>query len=201
MENKRPSDSHPVTIESDPITDLLPDDGELAPGENPINEEIIVHHEAMAEKPEPEADEEIEDIKEIYTEASIDNRLAWLRDKIGSSLGVTEREFTNLMILENFPQFKQFMEDEQMEVKDIDKRIVFVYRTFYDKLVESTITVLELVEKPPPQESTDTGKDKKKKKGKSGKGTKDFTDGEVKPDQDLVRDSAESPRLGNVFSQ
>lgn len=126
----------------------------------------------------------------------MDPRVEWLGGRIGNSLGVFDKEYTDMLLNENMDQFKSFVVDEIKSVTEIDKRVVYVYRTFYDKLVESTITVLELVPPAPPPEITDTSKDKKGKKGK-GKGKTKDNDGEVKPDQDYVAEIPDTPRSGN----
>lgn len=40
-------------------------------------------------------------------------------------------------------EFQQFFDVEHTGIKDINQIVVFVWRTFYDKLVEEEITVLE----------------------------------------------------------
>lgn len=100
---------------------------------------------------------------------SPDLRLEWLRDRIGELFGVYEIDYTNVMLQKYYDDFKKFMEDEIQEIKDINKKVVFVNRTFYDKLVETTTTYLELVQPPPPVEVVEITKDKKGKKGKGVK--------------------------------
>ncbi|XP_037827971.1 dynein heavy chain 10, axonemal-like, partial [Lucilia sericata] len=96
-----------------------------------------------------------------------DNRILWLKCSIANMLGVYEPEFVNAAIYENLYDFKSFLNDKYTKNEDINKIILYVWRTFYDKLVEEEITVLEEV---PPELPPETEKkDKKSKKGK-GKG-------------------------------
>lgn len=58
-------------------------------------------------------------------------------------LGVYEPEYVNAAIFENLCDFKSFLDDKYTKNDDINKIILYVWRTFYDKLVEEEITVLE----------------------------------------------------------
>ena len=58
-------------------------------------------------------------------------------------LGVYEPEYVNSVIYENLKDFKSFLDDKYTKNEDINKIILYVWRTFYDKLVEEEITVLE----------------------------------------------------------
>ncbi|XP_058981508.1 uncharacterized protein LOC131803810 [Musca domestica] len=95
-----------------------------------------------------------------------DNRILWLKCTIANLLGVYEPEFVNAVIYDNMNDFKSFLEDKYSKNEDINKVVVYMWRTFYDKLVEEEITVLEEVE--PEQPTEPEKKDKKGKKGKKG---------------------------------
>ncbi|XP_075151305.1 uncharacterized protein LOC142225437 [Haematobia irritans] len=95
-----------------------------------------------------------------------DNRILWLKCTISNMLGVYEPEFVNAVIYDNMNDFKSFLEDKCTKNEDINKIMLYVWRTFYDKLVEEEITVLEEVEPELPTEPEK--KDKKGKKGKKG---------------------------------
>ncbi|KAI8123158.1 hypothetical protein CVS40_6160 [Lucilia cuprina] len=94
-----------------------------------------------------------------------DNRILWLKCSIANMLGVYEPEYVNAAIYENLYDFKSFLNDKYTKNEDINKIILYVWRTFYDKLVEEEITVLEEV---PPELPPET--EKKDKKSKKGKG-------------------------------
>ncbi|TMW41964.1 hypothetical protein DOY81_012956, partial [Sarcophaga bullata] len=72
-----------------------------------------------------------------------DNRILWLKCTIANMLGVYEPEYVNSAIYENLKDFKSFLDDKYTKNEDINKIILYVWRTFYDKLVEEEITVLE----------------------------------------------------------
>lgn len=72
-----------------------------------------------------------------------DNRILWLKCTIANMLGVYEPEYVNAAIYENLYDFKSFLNDKYTKNEDINKMILYVWRTFYDKLVEEEITVLE----------------------------------------------------------
>lgn len=118
---------------------------------------------------------------------SLSFKLEWLREKIASTLGVLEHEFSETLINENIDEFTNYVEGEIQEISEIDKRVVFAYRKFYEKLVEQEITMMELVPPPPPPDPIDPKMDRKGKKGK-GKG-KDLE----------VADNVETPRSGKTL--
>lgn len=114
-------------------------------------------------------------------------KLDWIRDRIGECLGVYDLENTNIMIEKYYEQLRSFVEDGIHKVEDINKKIMFAHRTYYDKLIESTITVLEPVAPPPIVEVVETVKDKKGKKGRGGAKT---TKKDELPD---------TPRSGKIY--
>lgn len=99
----------------------------------------------------------------------MDFRIEWLRDRLGSLLGVPEREFTEPVIMQNYDAIKNFFDDVCTSVGELDKRVLFIHRTFYDRMVEKEVVVMESAPQPatPPPE-VDGIKDKK---GKKGRGT------------------------------
>lgn len=76
-------------------------------------------------------------------QVQIDFRCRWLRDTITNLLGICDRKFADTLIKEHNEQIKCFLNDNISEYNDSDKQLLFVWRTFYDKLVEETIIVLE----------------------------------------------------------
>lgn len=114
-------------------------------------------------------------------------KLEWLREKIANTLGVIDREFSETLINDNIDEFTNYVEGEIHEISEIDKRVVFAYRTFYEKLVEQEITMMELVPPPAPPDPTDSKLDRKGKKGK------------VKGKDLEIADNIETPRSGKIF--
>ncbi|XP_061396381.1 uncharacterized protein LOC133332012 [Musca vetustissima] len=105
-----------------------------------------------------------------------DNRILWLKCTISNVLGVFEPEFVNAVIYDNMNDFKSFLEDKYTKNEDINKVVLYMWRTFYDKLVEEEITVLEegkFVHRPLHEHTVEpelpTEPEKKDKKGKKGK--------------------------------
>lgn len=77
------------------------------------------------------------------TESQIDFRYRWLSETISNLLGIFDRKFADTLIAEHNEQIKYFFNDDINDYADANKQILFVWRTFYDKLVEETISVLE----------------------------------------------------------
>lgn len=72
-----------------------------------------------------------------------DVRLIWLKQTIANLLGVYEPEYVHTLVEENSDQIHEFFDEEYTQISDIHKRVMYAWRTFYDKLVEEEITVLE----------------------------------------------------------
>lgn len=73
----------------------------------------------------------------------IDYRYQWLSDTISKLLGIPERKFADALLMEHNDQINSFFNDDIDEFTECNKRLLFIWRTFYDKLVEETITALE----------------------------------------------------------
>lgn len=72
-----------------------------------------------------------------------DFRYRWLSETISVLLGVFDTKYADTLIDENVEYIKSFFDDEITEFAHINRQTLFVWRTFYDKMVEETITVLE----------------------------------------------------------
>lgn len=72
-----------------------------------------------------------------------DFRLQWLSQKISDILGIDDKIFANELIEKNIEQIKDFFDSEFQTNEDLNKGIIFLWRTFYDKMVEETIIVME----------------------------------------------------------
>lgn len=72
-----------------------------------------------------------------------DNRILWLKCIISNVLGVFEPDCVNGFMYENINDFRTLLEQKYTKHRDLHRIMVFVWRTFYDKLVEEEITVLE----------------------------------------------------------
>lgn len=75
--------------------------------------------------------------------SQLDFRYKWLRERIRGALGVSDPDILDGIINENYYQIKSFFDEEIKETQDLSNRIMFLNRTFYDKLIEEEITVLE----------------------------------------------------------
>lgn len=73
----------------------------------------------------------------------IDFRYRWLSETISNSLGIFDTNFADQLIAEHSDLVDVFFNDNIYQQSDAHKRILVVWRTFYDKLVEESITVLE----------------------------------------------------------
>lgn len=92
-----------------------------------------------------------------------DPRILWLKTIISNQLGVFDPKYVNELISLNRQAVNDFLNTRYERQEQLDRVIMFVWRTNYDKLVEEEITVLEEVPPPPPPEK----KDKKAKKGRA----------------------------------
>lgn len=74
-----------------------------------------------------------------------DNKIGyrWFCKTVSNLLGIYDTKYAEDLIEEYSEQIKGFFDDEFTENADIDKQIIFLWRTYYDKMVEETITVLE----------------------------------------------------------
>lgn len=73
----------------------------------------------------------------------IDYRYRWLSETISNVLGIFDTNFAEQLITEHSDLVDAFFNDDITDQADSCKQILYVWRTFYDKLVEETITVLE----------------------------------------------------------
>lgn len=78
----------------------------------------------------------------------IDYRYRWLSETISNALGIFDTNFAEQLIAEHSDLVDGFFNDDIDEHSDSCKQILYIWRTFYDKLVEETITVLEEGKKP-----------------------------------------------------
>ena len=95
-------------------------------------------------------------------------RVVWLKTIIANQLGVFEPVYVNTLIANNQVAVNQFLNKRYERQAHLDRVILYVWRTFFDRLVEEEITVLEEVPRP----SIPDKKDKKKKGAAKGKGRK-----------------------------
>lgn len=80
----------------------------------------------------------------IYKNNMSDYRVIWLRDRISKALGVQEHpETIEELFREHWDKFEAFLDDEITEVDKMEMCILYIYRTFYDKLVEREVLTIE----------------------------------------------------------
>lgn len=74
-----------------------------------------------------------------------DNKIGyrWFCNTISNLLGIYDTKYAEDLLEEYSEQIKSFYDDDFTQNADIDKQIIFLWRTYYDKMVEETITVLE----------------------------------------------------------
>lgn len=70
--------------------------------------------------------------------------MVWMRDRITKALGVQDHpEALETLMSEHHDEFQPFLDDEVNDVSDIEKCILYIYRTFYDRLVEREVVTIE----------------------------------------------------------
>lgn len=73
----------------------------------------------------------------------IDSRYQWLSQAIADGLGISNKNFADQLIAEHIDLIDAYFNDDVIQHESCCKQTLFVWRTFYDKLVEETIKVLE----------------------------------------------------------
>lgn len=70
--------------------------------------------------------------------------MIWLRDRITKVLGVQDHpEALENLMKDHQDEFQTYLDDEVQDVTEIEKCIFYVYRTFYDRLVEREVVTIE----------------------------------------------------------
>lgn len=73
-----------------------------------------------------------------------DYRMIWLRDRVSKALGVQDHpEALETLMKEHQDQFQAYLDDEVNDISDMEKCILCIYRTFYDRLVEREVVTIE----------------------------------------------------------
>lgn len=72
-----------------------------------------------------------------------DFRYRWLSETMSKSMGILDTKYADALIDEHGEEIRSFFDDEIHEFAHIHRQILFIWRTFYDKMVEQSITVLE----------------------------------------------------------
>lgn len=72
-----------------------------------------------------------------------DFRYKWLSEMVSNVLGVFDTKYADALIETHADNIRSFFDDDISEFGHINRQILFIWRTFYDKMVEETITVLE----------------------------------------------------------
>lgn len=79
-----------------------------------------------------------------------DYRMDWMRDRITKILGVQNHpEALEALIKENHEELQAFLDAEITDISDVGKCILYIYRTFYDRLVEREVVTIEKGERQP----------------------------------------------------
>lgn len=73
-----------------------------------------------------------------------DYRVAWLRDRILKTLGVQDHpETIEVLFKDYYEEFLTYLDEPILDIREMEKCILYVYRTFYDKLVEREVLTIE----------------------------------------------------------
>lgn len=147
----------------------------------------------------------------------MDFHLSWFRQRLAKLFGIPDGlEYVDVLINDNYERLKRFFDGDfsghTSAAQQLEERILFVYRTFYDRLVEKEITVLEEVPHVATPEPEPTKEKRKRGRGGGGKadggggkekqrarGDLKDEDAEVKLDRDFLLDgntSSNAPAAG-----
>lgn len=67
-----------------------------------------------------------------------------MRDRISKVLGVQDHpEALEVLIKDRHEEFQAFLDDEINDISEMEKCILYIYRTFYDRLVEREVVTIE----------------------------------------------------------
>ena len=88
------------------------------------------------------------DFPSTYSVVDSDPRYTWLKSTITNLLGVFEPEYVNMLLAQNYDAFTDFLDAKYTKYEELRHVVLYVWRTFYDKMVEEEITVLEEGELP-----------------------------------------------------
>lgn len=127
------------------------------------DEERISSAEKVVNDPPPPTTE-MQQMVRTGPASLLDFRLQWLTAKITDLLGIEDVKYAEEMVSEHSVEFQAFFDEEIVCYDDIAKQIVFLWRTYYDKMIETTVTVLEEVRpttppvKPPARRGQKKGK-------------------------------------------
>uniref|UniRef100_A0A8W7PMI7 AAA+ ATPase domain-containing protein n=1 Tax=Anopheles coluzzii TaxID=1518534 RepID=A0A8W7PMI7_ANOCL len=73
----------------------------------------------------------------------MDFRAIWIRDRLCKILGVFEPRYIDTVLNELYDELVAFLDDAVTDQRDDHKRILFAYRTFYERLIEEKVTAFE----------------------------------------------------------
>ncbi|XP_050088792.1 dynein axonemal heavy chain 10 [Anopheles aquasalis] len=73
----------------------------------------------------------------------MDFRAIWIRDRLCKILGVFEPRYIDTVLNELYDELVAFLDDTVIDQRDEHKRILFAYRTFYERLIEEKVTAFE----------------------------------------------------------
>lgn len=99
----------------------------------------------------------------VRTGSEPDWRVQWFRDTLTNLMGVDDTKYAEAAINEHRDECGQFFDDVVESYADVHKQCIFVWRTFYDRLVEEMVTELEEVRPETPVLKPTKGKGKKGK--------------------------------------
>lgn len=74
---------------------------------------------------------------------SIDSQYKWLSQVIKDGLGISDKKSVDQLVVEHIDLIDVYINDDVIEQESYCKQTLYVWKTFYDKLVEETIKVLE----------------------------------------------------------
>lgn len=156
-----------------------------------------------------------------------DLHLEWFRQRLSKLFAIPDLAYVDVLLNDNYDALKRFFDedfassysssqqrrlesetildgDEAEQQERLEVHILYVYRTFYDRLVEKEIMVLEEVPHVQPAEPEPTKEKRKKGKGGGGggggnkekranRGDLKDEEAEVKLDRDFLMDAESAP--------
>lgn len=74
----------------------------------------------------------------------VDYRIDWLRDRIAKILGVSQnQDVLDKLINDHGDAFQVFFDQDIDGLGTLEEFVFYIYRTFYDKLVEREVITLK----------------------------------------------------------
>ncbi|XP_049816413.1 dynein axonemal heavy chain 10 [Schistocerca nitens] len=82
-----------------------------------------------------------------------DHRIEWIKEKVRIFFGESDDSLFNDLLKRSgvsiLEKFRAFLDDDVLDPNILEQRLLLIYKTYYDKIIEEEVLVPEVVKKPP----------------------------------------------------